>query len=402
MQIQSFGEDVGIATNRKIVVVADDFTGAAELAGIGHRYGLETEVHTRFHPQAEAELVCLDLGTRSGTASEAENKVRHLTHALRERRVELIFKKTDSVLRGHVLAELEALLEGLSRPRALLVPANPSAGRTISQGRYWIHGRPLHETDFARDPEYPARTSDVLGLLGSSRMPTSVCKPDDELPERGIVVGEATAPEQVRVWAARVSAEMVPAGGAEFFEAVLRDRGLSQARHSTAPAADVWEERGVLFVFGSSSGNSRRFLAQLRARGFPASCLPCDLSREDALSDGCLQAWYEASLGVLEREGRVVVAVDQPVKNAPGLPVRLADFTARLVEKLVHATRLAELVIEGGATASAVLARLDWQRFAVVQEFAPGVVRMRVVGRQEHVTVKPGSYPWELGVGYWV
>ena len=49
----------------------------------------------------------------------------------------------------------------------MLIPANPSRGRCIANGRYFIHGTLLSETEFARDPEFPARSSDVLALLDS-------------------------------------------------------------------------------------------------------------------------------------------------------------------------------------------------------------------------------------------
>lgn len=48
-----------------IVVVADDFTGAVELAGVGLRYGLKAEVQTVVSPNTKAELAVIDADTRS-------------------------------------------------------------------------------------------------------------------------------------------------------------------------------------------------------------------------------------------------------------------------------------------------------------------------------------------------
>ena len=54
-----------------------------------------------------------------------------------------------------------------------------------------------------------------------------------------------------------------------------------------------------------------------------------------------------------------------------------------------------ELLVEGGATAAAILQRLHLQAFTPVEELAPGVIRMQVAGnRQLCLTLKPGSYDW--------
>ena len=68
-----------------------------------------------------------------------------------------MFKKVDSVLRGPVAAEIEAALDGLGLDRAVLVPANPSRGRIIRDGAYFMDGVPLDETEFADDPMHPVR-----------------------------------------------------------------------------------------------------------------------------------------------------------------------------------------------------------------------------------------------------
>ena len=80
-----------------------------------------------------------------------------------------VYKKVDSVLRGQVVAELEAMMPQLGLKRALLVPANPALGRTISDGEYFIHGRPIHKTEFARDAEHPRLSPRVLDLMQATK-----------------------------------------------------------------------------------------------------------------------------------------------------------------------------------------------------------------------------------------
>ena len=94
-----------------IVVIADDFTGAAELGGVALRYGLTAEVQTEFNVRVDADLIAVDADTRSCTAQEAAKRVASVAGLCQEDTVERVFKKVDSVLRGQVIAELTALLE---------------------------------------------------------------------------------------------------------------------------------------------------------------------------------------------------------------------------------------------------------------------------------------------------
>jgi uncharacterized protein YgbK (DUF1537 family) len=114
-----------------IAVIADDLTGAAELGGIALRHGLTSEVQTEFHPTDEAEVIVIDTDSRSCPPEEAAARIRAQAQELTSIGFDWLYKKVDSVLRGPVVAELEALLAASGRQKALLVPANPSLGRTI-------------------------------------------------------------------------------------------------------------------------------------------------------------------------------------------------------------------------------------------------------------------------------
>lgn len=74
---------------------------------------------------------------------------------------------------------------------------------------------------------------------------------------------------------------------------------------------------------------------------------------------------------------------------------------AKAVGGILEKTLPAEIIIEGGATAYALLKATGWQRFVPEQELAPGLIRMRVGETPgTFVTVKPGSYPWPDTITY--
>jgi uncharacterized protein YgbK (DUF1537 family) len=245
-----------------IAVVADDYTGAAELAGIGFSHGLSSGIQTEFGPECPDELVAIDTDSRSCPEPVAARRVAHIAGCLLSCGPTWIFKKVDSVLRGPVLAELRSMLLATGKRRAILAPANPSRGRIIRAGHYFVDGRPIEQSAFRNDPQCPIRSSDVLTMLGGHGSPdvrVAGLDPCPKLPDAGIIVAETSTQEDVARWAASVASSTLAAGGADFFAALLaakeRHRGQSQVVEGPPPCG-----RRTLFVCGSATawGASRR------------------------------------------------------------------------------------------------------------------------------------------------
>ena len=378
-----------------IVVIADDFTGAAEMGGVALRFGLSAEVQAEFDPRVDVDLVAVDADTRSCTAAEAARRATSVARLCREAAVGQVFKKVDSVLRGRVIAELTALLDVFGKSRAILLPANPGLGRVIRGGHYYVSGQPLHRTDFSEDPEYPARTSDVLGLLGPSRdWKVYALAPNAVPPDRGILIGDATCEADLTRWASRIDDSTLPAGAAEFFAAFLRTKGLEQADNACADVASN-PYADALFVSGSTSAYSRSFCKGCEAQGIPVLRLPDGLFRLNSQSPHLVCEWADDTVRALKTHSRVIVAIDRPLSEAPGLPQVLCNHLGELVERVINQQPLRYLFAEGGATAVALVRRLGWKRLRVVRELAPGVVSMQVEDRPGPLlTMKPGSYAW--------
>ena len=114
-----------------IVVIADDFTGAAEIGGIGLKYGLKVVIETNGENHVEADLLIIATDTRSGSTKDAIRQSLVVAEGVEELKPSLLFKKIDSALRGYILEETSALTEGLGLHKALIVPANPLLKRKI-------------------------------------------------------------------------------------------------------------------------------------------------------------------------------------------------------------------------------------------------------------------------------
>jgi len=343
-------------TSDPVVVIADDLSGAAELAGIAFARGHSAEVQRQFDPASDAAVIAVDTDSRHLAPEAAAKRVERVTQAAIAARPAWIYKKVDSVLRGNVRVETETLLQILQTPLAILVPANPSRGRTIVGGRLLIDGVPLDQTAFRQDPEHPRETSVVADLLG----PTSrIFAPD---------VGDAALLAEL---AKRTLPTTLAAGAADYFAALLDARGAGKGREQVPPSAAAIG-RPALLVCGSNA------VWQTRQQQCQQAGVPIVMSSELLVTRAAADL---ASRGVL------AMALDARSELA-----RLAAWVAALME----ATPVAAVFAEGGATATAIAAQLNWTRFRVVQT-APagvGVLQPLAASGAPLFVIKPGSYAW--------
>jgi uncharacterized protein YgbK (DUF1537 family) len=251
-----------------------------------------------------------------------------------------------------VLAELNVHLKDLNYQSALLIPANPSLGRTIRDGRYYLNGTPIHETSFSIDPEFSIRSSDIQDMLHTKLI--SIRKPGEQLPPDSLVVGEASTTEDLHTWAKNIPENTLLAGAAGFFSAIL------DTRYPTVTIPAITLNKPILYVNGTT---------------------------------------FETNRQLIREHADIYIAVDANPHHLSALQLRTQ--MAKDVTAILQKTAPAELIIEGGSTAYAILEHAGWHTLIPEQEFAQGVVRMSVPQAQGlHITLKPGSYAWPASIRY--
>lgn len=383
---------------KSVLVLADDFTGAAEVAGIGTRHGLPAQLLTEGLPRWRRGLTVIDADTRFLPPGEAARHTQALLASPSTAQFDLVYKKNDSVLRGRVREELEAAMSALGCATAILIPQNPARGRVIRNGEYRINGVPLHATAFANDPEYPALSSQAIELLGpAGRMPRVSVEPGEPLPREGIAICSAWEPDDLRQWAARLPANTLPAGGGDFFEAVLERNGFST---TSRPVSEL-TSGSTLFVCGSASAYGREVIGRAESRKMPVCHMPDEVFESQDISTREFEEWAREIRGSLDRTNRALIIISQPIHPSPDVPRRLQNVLAEAVARVLEAQPVTNLLMEGGATASAVCKRMGWCNFQVTGEMAIGVVQMQASGENtlaQNLIVKPGSYRWPNSV----
>ena len=382
-----------------LVVLADDFSGAAEIGGIADRFGLKTEIQMSFNAGTDAELVVLDSDTRSMDEAEAIMKLKDICFALKSsHRPIKLFKKVDSVMRGHLIPEINVLQNHFRFERVLLLPANPGRGRKIMNGHYFVNDVTLANTVFATDPHFPVKTSDVSSIVKSrsSILPHEHVKAGDKLPSTVLITGDVQSKEDLNKYVRASTPRDLCCGAAELFESYLENLGL-------APRAGTMMEKNhlpyTLIVNGSTVRNpsDQELLDKLKITQLALPGLVKEneflLERADSIR------WYERILHALNENHIAAVMIDQPVQpDKKFTQIFLHQFIG-MMQYITSCMKMNTIhfCLTGGETASAIMRNLIPGITRVKEEVVSGVVTLVTTDaahNEIYCTVKPGSYPW--------
>lgn len=382
-----------------IVVVADDITGAAEIAGKAMEFGLSVEFHCtsdgRFSVNTLVEVVII--ATNSRSLSEAESIKLHQQlvagiSQLQHSATIHFFKKCDSVLRGYVLSELLPLAELTGRKKLILQPANPAAGRCIHNGNYTVNKLALHHTAFKDDPDFPATTSSVTQLL-ELRNPAFQSRPAFEY-----LLSDCSSEEEMQDQLKRSDfSACMYAGSTAFFGnylTIIHHLRAKPAKHTTPyPVTGPF-----LLIAGSAHATTTETLQQFETRGRMIIQLPeelrqpeCSFETIQQLAVKKAEQWKNApNDGILLLTGGKQETFESA---AEVLNQRLCTIAQLLVSHL----QIKSIFISGGATTWQFIRETNRTTLIPEKTLAPGVIQLRVAETPDTtITIKPGSYPWGI------
>ncbi|MFG2645521.1 four-carbon acid sugar kinase family protein [Streptomyces sp. NPDC048370] len=345
-----------------VAVLADDLTsagdGAAPFRRTGHRATVLLPGAVEPGGPVRDGVVAVDLGSRLLDEPSAVALAAWFADAFADS--DLLIKTVDSTLRGHVAAEIRAAHAGSGRRAVVVAPAFPAEGRTTVRGVQHVHGVPVHETDFARDPVHPVRTADLARLLPQAELlePEHFGKLAELIEEGGVFVCSAATDADLGLLVASVPQprDVLWVGSPGLAAALAAHHPRTQADPPPAPP----RARRPLIVVGSAHPATRRQLDRLRTR--------VDVTTAEA-ADAPAEA-----LGHLGRSTAPVLVAHTPDarRTAAG---SLTGELALVVRELVADGLVDGLVLTGGETAVAALEALGAAGVDLVDEPEPGIAR---------------------------
>lgn len=160
-----------------IGVIADDFTGASDIAvtlakGLPGEGGLRTTQYLGVPQQPardDVEAGVVALKSRSLPVQQAvEQSLAACEWLLAQGCQQIVFKYCstfDSTDQGNIGPVLDALADRLQAEQVIVCPAFPAMGRTVYQGNLFVNDRPLNESGMEHHPVTPMKDADIRRLL---------------------------------------------------------------------------------------------------------------------------------------------------------------------------------------------------------------------------------------------
>ncbi|QND17161.1 four-carbon acid sugar kinase family protein (plasmid) [Rhizobium leguminosarum bv. trifolii] len=408
--------------------IADDYTGASDLANTLTKNGLRT-VQTVGIPDPslalpDVDAVVVSLKIRSVPASDAVAAAASAERWLRQRGAGHVLYKIcstfDSTDAGNIGPVTEALSEAAGGGVVLVTPAFPETGRTVYLGHLFVGGQPLNESPLKDHPLNPMHDANLVrvltrqsrnavGLIDLAAItagPGAVKARLDALSAAGITVVIADAIferdlETLGEVALETSVSTGASGlGLGLARALVRSGRISSGGATTADA--IRPVGGLSAIVAGSCSKATLRQLDVAERSMPVLRLDPErlLAGPDEIAAAISWAGDRISAGPL-----VIAASAAPEtvsrlqslygREASGHAIETATsiITAQLVERGVR-----RLVVAGGETSGAAVDRLAIPAFLIGPEIAPGVPVLRTVGNAQGdmlLALKSGNFGGE-------
>jgi D-threonate/D-erythronate kinase len=363
----------------RILMIADDLSGAADCAASCAVQGLRTVVQLSEAPSSEpAQVLAIDAATRSMSADRAAATVGRIVAMYEHTSGRVLFKKLDSLLRGHIGPELAAMRCGRTPAVIVMAPALPAQGRTTIEGCQCLNGQRLAnaEAPFLLESAGLSSGQISLDLIRGTLRPLATtmaelaCRYD-------ALVCDAETEDDLRTIAAAIAAlphagwdgSIIWAGSSGLARHIPKAMGISGA---SVPSEEPRFRGPILLVVGS-----RTVLAHEQAD-------------EAGRCGGMARVLSSAALGEALDSGNDVMTVLDSSDAATEDP-RLCAAMASWI--LPHMDRIGALIVTGGETARAVLRASGITSLRLLREVEPGVpLAVSTGARQMPVITKSGSF----------
>ena len=391
----------------KIGVVADDFTGASDIALTLAEAGMKTLLLAGIPQEASpaCDAAVISLKSRTAPLADAlQQSVQACDWLTGQGAEQIIFKVCstfDSTDKGNIGQVLEVLAERRGEETVIVCPAFPENGRSVYQGHLFVEDRLLSESGMQNHPLTPMTDPDLRRVL---QRQTSW--PVAHIPFRAVSNGANALAATLREFSAMVIVDAIGDDDLHTIGLAAKGRKLLCGGSGIAlglprnfgfePSPPSW--RGVrgkgAVLSGSCSRATRAQIAKYR-QSVPSLELTADAIMNGTHTAESVAKWimgqaHDAPLVYSSAEPETVRAAQQQYGQtvvAERIEGLFQDLAANLAGR-----GIARIVSAGGETSGAVVNGLAARTLRVGVRLAPGVPALLVDDRPLAIALKSGNF----------
>ncbi len=395
--------------------IADDFTGASDLANTLCREGMRTTQYIDTpgaNTKADCEAAIIALKSRSIDADEAIHQSLEALAWLRTQgATQFLFKYCstfDSTRDGNIGPVAEALAAALDTAGVVVCPAFPTTGRTVYQGHLFVNDQLLNESGLQNHPLNPMTDADIRRWLqhqcknkvghvaqGAVNNGTGAVRQalDKSVKDKQtlVVVDATTDKDLITIGSACSDAKLITGGSGialglpQNFRAkgLLSDAGQS-FRPQTGPA---------IVLAGSCSQATRQQIehyssgpkTNINIQQLMADKISVQSVAETLPDDGSVALIYSSAAPEEVKQLQSEFGTDTVAEKIESFFADLASFLVTSGYK--------RIVVAGGETSGAVVSALNINAFDIGSEIDPGVPTLSTKGEKPiAMALKSGNF----------
>lgn len=397
-------------------VIADDFTGATDIAGFLVDNGLSTLQLTgvpNHHDFTTVDAVVISLKSRSCPAAEAVAVSLEALAWLRAHGCQRIYQKYcstfDSTAFGNIGPVTDALLDALNCDFTLICPSLPINGRTVYQGHLFVDNELLSESGMSQHPLTPMLDSHLIRLMDAQadgktglvpftiveQGPSAITRAFTQLQAQQYryAVVDTLSKQHLLDIAETVLDWPLVTGGSGLAMGLahhLRHHGAKQARTLGYPT-----KGRCVILSGSCSSMTQRQVAQYQtlAPSLPLSIEAClnNLNYPEELARYVVAQNSEFAPLIYATTTSQQLKLIQQQYGQKIISEAIESCFATLAQHLITAGFI-NFIIAGGETSGRVTQALEITAFHIGPQIAPGVPWVRATDHTVSLALKSGNF----------
>ncbi|WP_426816767.1 3-oxo-tetronate kinase [Winslowiella sp. 2C04] len=404
----------------RLGVIADDFTGATDIASFLVQNGMST-VQLNGVPLGDerfgTDAIVVSLKSRSCPSEQAVSDSLAALRWLQQQGCERFYFKYcstfDSTAQGNIGPVTDALLDALDEPQTIISPALPVNGRTVYQGYLFVMDTLLSESGMRHHPVTPMTDSNLMRLMESQArgkaglIASAVIDQGPEAVQARLaalkaeavryVVLDALNEQHLLTQGAALKEMKLVTGGSGLAIGLARQLASGGGDRQQAEAAGAPQGERAVVISGSCSTMTNRQVAVYRQQA-PAKVVEVERCLDDSQGYALqLSDWVEqnadgelAPLLFATSDAQQLQQIQSQYGAARSSEAVEHCFAA--VVRELKARGFQRFIVAGGETSGVVAQTLGVSAFHIGPAISPGVPWVRDTGQPLSLALKSGNF----------